>query len=177
MPKYIFLFILFAFQVSAQPYYTRIRAAIGGEAFGSAPKGQIFAETLFGYRKKSFFDLQAGLGVVTAHDFFSYSLASSLTYSYILNPYRRKSCQPHPGYNSFESYLEAGLGSFYVDTYDSYTGDLYKQRLLTPLALAGLRFHLISERWVYIVKLRYTPAILENKLSSIAGVALALGWR
>ena len=177
MPKYIFLFVLFSFQALAQSDYTRIRAAVGAEAFGSAPQGQVLAETLFGYQKKSFFGWQAGLGMVSAHNFFSYSLASSLTYSYILNPYRRKVCRPHPGYNSFESYLEAGLGAFYVDAFDSYPGDPYKQRLLTPLALAGLRFHLISERWVYIVKVRYTPALLENKLSSVAGVALALGWK
>jgi hypothetical protein len=176
MYKYIFLFL--SFPASAQ-FYTPVRAAIGAEIFGTSPQVQAYAEALFNYRKKSFLSVQAGLGRVAKTDFFSFSLSSALTYSYLLNPYRRKSCVPQPGYNTFETYLEGGLASFYVDTYDNshYMGNRYAQRLITPLALAGLRFHIVTGKWIYILKIRCTPAFSENKLASKAGVVLALGWR
>lgn len=178
MYKCIFLLLLVTFSVSAQSY-TPLRAAIGAEIFGISPQGQAFAEVFFNYRQRSFLNIQAGLGRVSQTDFFSFSLSSALTYSYLLNPYRRKSCVPHPGYNSFETYLEGGLAAFYVDTYDNsqYMGNQYARRLITPLALAGLRFHFVTEKWIYIIKIRSTPALLENKLASRAGVAIALGWR
>lgn len=178
MNKYILFFLFISFPASAQ-FYTPVRAAIGAELFRISPQGQAFAEVFFNYKKRSFLNSQVGFGRVSQTDFFSISLSSALTYSFLLNPYRRKSCIPQPGYNKFETYLEGGLAAFYVDTYDNsqYIGNQYTQKLITPLALAGLRFHIVNRKWVYILKIRCTPALSENKLASKAGVAIALGWR
>jgi len=178
MYKYVLLFLFVSFHTSAQ-LYTPLRAAIGAEVFGISPQGQAFAEVFFHYRKRSFLDAQVGLGRVSQTDFFSISLSSALTYSFLLNPYRRKSCIPQPGHNKFETYLEGGLAAFYVDPYDNsqYYGNQNTQKFVTPLALVGLRFHIVNRKWIYILKVRCTPVLSENKLASKAGVAVALGWR
>ena len=133
---------------------------------------------MFGYKPKSFWDLQAGLGLFNIRDYTTYSISTALTYNILLNPFRRKECWPHPGYNSFEAYLEGGAAIFVLDKYvNSYFAFNDQQKVITPLGLAGLRFHFISERWIYILKVRYTPSLIESKLASVAGVALGIGWR
>jgi|GEM_PF-1777800 len=179
MIKIVAVFLFSTFHGFAQPYYTRLRAAVGGEALGIAPTGQVYSEASFAYRAKTFWNISTGLGAVQTGSFRSYTLSSALTYSSLLNPYMRRSCQPRPGYNSIESYFETGVATFFVDTYNGnqYFPDTDKQRLLTPLALAGLRIHFVSSKWIYILKLRYTPALLESKLASKGGIAFAIGWR
>lgn len=175
-----FLFILFFFSqfAAAQPYYTRVRGAFGAELFGVTPKGALIAEASFGYFKRSFWNVQAGLGAINKKNFRSPTLSGALTHCFILNPYKRKSCAPWPGNHLIESYFEAGIGGFAVDRYDSgiHSGN-NKQRLLTPSALAGFRFHMVTGKWIYILKLRYTPPLLPNMLASQAGVGMGLGWR
>ncbi|GGB79203.1 hypothetical protein [Dyadobacter sediminis] len=176
--KYFFILLFFSQLTAAQPYYTRIRGAVGAEWLGITPKGAVTAEAAFGYLRKSFWNIQAGLGAVNKKTFRSPSLSGALTHCFVLNPYKRKSCVPQPGNYLIESYLEAGLGGFAVDRYDNdIRSGNSKQRLLTPSALAGLRFHLVTGKWIYILKLRYTPPLLPNLLASHAGIGLGLGWR
>lgn len=177
-PRYFLILIFCSHYAAAQPYYTRLRGAFGVEAFGMTPKGTLTAEASFGYSKRSFWHVQAGLGVINKKNFRSPTLSGTLTRCFILNPYKRKSCIPHPVNYRIESYFEAGLGGFLVDRYDNglYTGSS-KQRLLTPSGIAGFRFNLVTEKWIYMLKLRYTPALLPNNLASRAGVGVSLGWR
>jgi hypothetical protein len=174
-----FLIIFFCSQyVVAQPYYTRVRGVLGVELYGITPKGAVTAEAAFGYLRKSFWNVQAGLGAVNKRNFRSPTFSAALTHCFILNPYKRKSCIPQPGNYLIESYFEVGLGGFAVDRYDNgiYSGT-NKQRLLTPSGLAGLRLNVLTSKWIYILKLRYTPPLLPNILASHAGVGVGLGWR
>lgn len=177
-PRYLLILFFCAQYAAAQPYYTRVRGAFGADAFGIAPKGAVTAEAAFGYLKKSFWNIQAGLGAITRSDFRSPAGSLALTHCAILNPYKRKSCIPQPGHYLIESYFEAGLGGFIIDRYDSavYFGG-NKQRLLTPSGVAGFRFHIVSGKWIYMLKLRYTPSLLPNVLASHAGVGVGIGWR
>ena len=174
---FVYLFF-FPTLVVAQPYYTQVRGSIGSDVFGISPKIAVSAEASFGYLKKSHWNVQAGLGAITRWDFRSPTLSASLTHSFILNPYIRRQCIPQPGNNLIESYAEVGLGGFLVDRYDNtlYSGD-NKQRLLTPSGLMGLRFNVVTGKWIYILKIRYSPPLLRNDLASSAGVGVALGWR
>ncbi|KAA6439006.1 hypothetical protein FEM33_12000 [Dyadobacter flavalbus] len=177
-PNFFFILIFCAQTAAAQPCYTRVRGAFGAELFGITPKGAAIAEAAFGYFKRSFWNVQAGLGAVNKNTFRSPTLSGALTHCFVLNPYKRKSCVLHPGHYLIESYFEAGLGGFAVDRYDN---DLYagtsKQRLFTPSALAGFRLHVVTGKWIYILKLRYTPPLLANLFASYAGLGLGLAWR
>lgn len=155
-----------------------MRGAFGVDAMGISPKGAVSAEAAFGYQKKSFWNVLAGLGAINRRDFRSPTLSAALTHCVILNGYKRKACVPQPGNYLVESYLEGGLGGFMVDRYDNgfYPGSK-NRRLLTPSALAGIRFHIITSRWIYALKLRYTPPLLPNSLASHAGVGIGVGWR
>lgn len=163
---------------AAQPYYTPVRGAFGGDLYGIAPKAGISAEASFGYLKKSHWNVQTGLGAITRWDFRSPSLSAALTRCFILNPYKRRPCVPQPGNHLIEGFLEVGLGGFVIDRYDNavYSGT-NKQRLLTPSGIIGLRLNIVTGRWIYIFKLRYTPSVLPNSLASRAGMGVALGWR
>ena len=181
MIKYLPLLFFCFFKGNAQSLYTPMRAAVGIEAFGITPKGAAFAEALFGYKPRSFWDVQTGLGLVSGSDFRTYSFSGALTYSYLLNPYRRTQCNPVPGYNSFEGYLEGGIASFFCDTrYNKnsiYVSRKEKEPLFTPLGLVGLRFHFVTEKVIYILKIRYTPSLIESRYASMGGFALGFGWR
>jgi len=160
--------------VVAQPHYTRIRGAFGAEIFGIAPKGAVTAEAAFGYGKNSFWNVQAGVGAVHERDFWSPSFSAALTHCFLLNPYRRKTCIPQPGHRNIETYLEAGLASLFIDLYDR---SMHTQQLVTPLGTAGLRFNLVTDRWIYVLKVRYTPPLIANPLASHAGAGIAVAWR
>ncbi|MCF2444443.1 hypothetical protein L0657_10795 [Dyadobacter sp. CY345] len=164
-----------------QNRYTSVRAGVGVEAFGIAPQGQVYAEAFFGNLPRSFWNVQAGLGIIDGSDFLTYSFSGALTYSYLLNPYRRTQCNPVPGHNNFEAYLEAGVASFFCDTKFNesmfYVPKTGREPLFTPLGLAGLRFHFVSEKFIYILKARYTPALIESRYASVAGLAVGFGWR
>ncbi|MCF0052138.1 hypothetical protein LXM25_18875 [Dyadobacter sp. LJ53] len=176
--RLILLFILSTSLTAAQPNYTRIRGAFGAEMFGIAPKGAFTAEAAYGYSKISFWNIQAGIGAVAERGFRSPAFSAALTHCFILNPYKRRSCIPQPGYRNIETYFEAGLGSFFVDLYDrGLHGGTNGQRLITPAGIAGLRINLVTDRWIYILKLRYTPPLIANPLASYAGAGVALGWR
>lgn len=181
MNKYLPLFCLLFSDGLAQQLYTPIRAGVGVEAFGTAPKGQVYAEALFGYKPRSFWGVQTGLGMIGDHDFLTYSFSGAITYAYLLNPYHRTQCNPMPGYNGLEAYVEAGLASFFCDTKFNdnifYISEKEREPLLTPLALAGLRFHLVTRKFIYILKVRYTPALIESRYASAAGLALGFAWR
>jgi len=116
MYKLFPVFFLLCCNSIAQKLYTPIRAGVGGEAFGIAPKAQLYVESYFGYKARSFWDIQAGMGIVDGSDFLTYSFSGALTYSYLLNPYRRTQCNPVPGHRRFETYLEGGIASFFSDT-------------------------------------------------------------
>ena len=181
MNKLFPVFFLICCNSFAQKLYTPVRAGVGLEAFGIAPKGQAYAEALFGYRAKSFWSVQAGMGLLYAKGSLAYSFSGALTYAYLLNPYRRTQCNPVPGYNSFEAYLEGGAASFFCDT--KFNENLFfvpkegREPLFTPLVLAGLRFHLVTGKRIYVLKVRYTPALIESRYASMAGAALGFGWR
>ncbi|MCE7067073.1 hypothetical protein [Dyadobacter sp. CY326] len=174
-----FLIVFFCSQHAvAQPYYTRLRGALGVELYGITPKGAVTAEAAFGYLKKSFWVVQAGLGAVNKKDFRSPTLSAALTHCFILNAYKRNSCFPQPGNYLIESYLETGIGGLAVDRYDNgiYSGN-DNHRLLTPSGLVGFRFNMLTKRWIYILKIRYTPSLMPNNLASNVGVGVGLGWR
>ena len=181
MLKYLPVLYLCFLEGNAQSLYTPMRAAAGVEVFGITPRGAVFAEALFGYKARSFWNIQAGLGLVNGSDFLTYSFSGALTYSYLLNPYRRTQCNPVPGYNGFEAYLEGGVASFFCDTrYNKnifYVSKKENEPLFTPLGLAGLRFHFVTEKLIYILKVRYTPSLVESRYASIGGLALGIGWR
>jgi hypothetical protein len=59
-------------------------------------------------------------------------------------------------------------GIFYVSKYG-------REPLFTPLGLAGLRFHLVTGKLIYMLKVRYTPALKESRYASRAGVVLGFG--
>lgn len=176
--RYFLIVFICAQHAAAQPYYTRVRGAFGIELFGMTPIGAATAEASFGYFKRSFWNVQAGLGAVNKMTFRSPALSGVLTHCFILNPYKRRSCNPHPGNRLIEICFEAGLGGFLVDRYDNglYSGT-NRQRLLTPSGLAGFRFNVVTDKWIYILKLRYTPPLLSNILASHAGLGIGLGWR
>jgi hypothetical protein len=177
-PRCFLLVVFFPSFAAAQPYYTPVRGAFGGEFYGISPRGAASAEASFGYLKKSHWNVQAGLGAISRRDFRSPTLSAALTHCFILNPYKRKQCVPRPGNYLIESYLEGGLGGFLVDRYDNavYYGS-NKQRLLTPSGIMGLRFNVVTGKWIYIFKVRFTPPLLYNDLASRAGVGVAFGWR
>ncbi len=181
MNKYFPLFFLIFSKAFSQQLYTPVRAGVGVEALGTAPKGQVYAEAFFGYKPRSFWGIQAGLGLIGEHDFLTYSFSGAITYAYLLNPYHRTQCNPVPGYNSVEAYLEGGIASFFCDTKFNenilYVSDKGRNPFLTPLALGGLRFHLVTRKFIYILKVRYTPALIESRYASAAGLALGLAWR
>lgn len=176
--RYFLILFLYSQYAAAQPYYTHVRGTFGVELFGITPKGAVTAEAAFGYLRKSFWNVQAGLGAVNKGNFRSPTFSAALTHCVILNSYKRNSCVPQPGNYLIESYFEFGLGGFAVDRYDNglFSGT-NKQRLLTPSGLAGFRFHILTSKWIYILKLRYTPPLLHNVLASHAGVGVGIGWR
>lgn len=174
----LILLIILRSYASAQPYYTPVRGAFGGEFYGISPRIAATGEASFGYLKKSHWNLQAGLGAITRNDFRSPTLSGALMHCLILNPYRRSECIPEPGNHLIECYLEAGLGGFLIDRYDdAVLSGNNKQRLLTPSGVMGLRMHVVTGKWIYILKIRFTPPLLPNDLASQAGVGVALGWR
>ncbi|QRR00159.1 hypothetical protein [Dyadobacter sandarakinus] len=175
---YFLMLLVMSGQAISQPFYTRIRGAFGVESFGITPKGAISADAAFSYYERTFWNLQAGIGVINRGNFRSPTLSSAITHCLILNPYKRKSCYPHPGNYLIESFFEAGTGGFLVDRYDNipFTG-IKKQRLLAPSGIIGFRFNIISRQWIYIVKLRYTVPLLANPLASHAGAGISVGWR
>ncbi|WP_439555478.1 hypothetical protein [Dyadobacter sp.] len=179
MPRLLTLLILVSLKCSSQPYYTRIRANVGAEIAGLAPQFAVMAEAITAYKPRSFAGIQAGLGWLERSGFKSPSLSAAGTYNFLLNPYRRKSCYPHPGNKSIEAYLECGLGAFFIDPYDKNLNTVakVKHRFATPVALAGARFHFVSPKWIYVLKLRLTPAILKSRFDPVAGVCVGLGWR
>lgn len=177
-PRYLLILFFCSQYAGAQPYYTRVRGAFGLDIHGIAPKGSVTAEAAFGYLKKSFWNVSAGLGAVNRKDFRSPTVSAALTHCLILNPYRRKSCVPQPGNYLIEAYIEAGLGGFFVDRYDDALAfGTNKQRLVTPSGLAGFRFNIVTGKWIYTLKLRLTPPLLPNALASRAGVGIGIGWR
>ena len=181
MNKLFPLFFLICGNCFAQKLYTPLRAGVGLEAFGIAPKVQLYAEAFFGYKTRAFWNVQAGAGLLNAKGTLTYSISGALTYSYLLNPYRRTQCNPVPGHRRFETYLEGGIASFFSDTRFNepvfYVSKDGRQPLFTPLVLAGLRLHYVTDRRTYILKFRYTPTLIESKYASVAGVALGFGWR
>lgn len=181
MYKLFPVFFLLCCNSFAQKLYTPLRAGVGLEAFGIAPKVQLYAEAFFGYKTRTFWDLQAGAGILNGSDHLTYSLSGALTYSYLLNPYRRTQCNPVPGFNGFETYLEGGVASFFSDTQLNesipYVSKDGREPLFTLMVLAGLRFHFVTDKRIYILKVRYTPALIESRYASLAGVALGFGWR
>lgn len=178
LAKSLLIVILCSHYVVAQPYYTRIRGAFGVELNGITPRGAVTAEAAFGYLRKSFWNIQAGVGMINKRDFRSPAFSGALTHCVIINAYKRKACIPHPGNYLVESYFEAGLGGFMVDRYDAVVSSgITRQRLLTPSALAGFRFNILTRKLIYILKLRYTPALLPNILASNIGIGVGVGWR
>jgi len=181
MNKLFSVLCLICFHSHAQNLYTPIRAGIGMEAFGTAPKAQLYAEALFGYKTRSFWSGQAGMGFLNAKRTLTYSFSGALTYDYLLNPYRRRSCNPAPGFNKIEVYLEAGPAMFFSDTKFNegvfYVSKYGREPLFTPLGLAGLRFHLVTGKLIYMLKVRYTPSLTESRYATMAGVVLGFGWR
>ncbi len=178
LSRYLLILFFCSQYATAQPYYTRMRGAFGADAYGIAPRAAITAEAAFGYLKKSFWNVQGGVGAITSARFRSPTVLAALTHCFVLNPYKRRSCIPQPGNYLVESYFEAGIGGFLVDRYDNglyYNPD--KQRLLTPSGMAGFRFHIVSRKWIYMLKLCYTPPLLPNALASHGGVGVGVGWR
>lgn len=162
----------------AQPRYTPVIRAYSFEAFGASQGIQFALETPFHYRKSSFLNIHAGLGlyeqaasVSTARH--AYSLNTGLTYCYLLNR-RRESCDPHPENHRWEYYLETGLaGTLFPDRYklpDQNSGIVGTAAQL----LAGLRIHYVGTRTVQIIKLRYSP-FLASGFPPWAGVAYGVG--
>lgn len=181
MNKLLPVFFLLCSNGFAQNLYTPLRAGVGLEAFGIAPKAQLFTEIFFAYKARTFWDVQAGSGILNGSDYLTYTFSGALTYSYLLNPYRRTQCNPVPGFNGFEGYLEGGVASFFSDTKFNesipYVSKDGREPLFTLLVLAGLRFHFVTDKRIYILKVRYTPALIESRYASVAGVALGFGWR
>lgn len=181
MKKLFSVLFFISFNGFAQKLYTPIRAGAGVEAFGTAPQGQLYAESLFSYKKRSFWSTQTGLGLLYVKRTLTYSVSGSLTYSYILNPYHRTQCNPVPRYNGFEAYLEGGVALFFSDTKFNerifHISEYGREPLFTPLGLAGFRFHFVTDKLIYILKVRYTPTLIESRYASVAGVALGFGWR
>lgn len=176
--RHFLLIILLPLVADAQPYYTPVRGAFGAAFYGISPRVAATAEASFGYFDKSHWNVLAGIGAINRSDFRSPAVSAALTHCFILNPYHRKQCVPQPGHFLIESYLEGGLGAFLVDRYDAAV--LYgnnKQRLLTPSAILGLRFNIVTAKWIYLFKISLTPPLLSNKLASRAGAGIALGWR
>lgn len=179
MTKTFILLLFSAYAGYSQPYYTRLRAGLGGEARGISPRGQLYTELFFAYKARSFANVSAGVGIIEGRYLQTFSLSNSLTYCYLLNASKRNPCQPRPGFNRLESYLEAGGATFFVNSFylDKYTRRQQQYRALTPIAVLGVRLHFITRRWIYILKVRMTPALLDQRLAAKSGVAVAVGWR
>ena len=175
----LILLTLLSFPSLSQPFYTPIRAAIGGELGGVSPQFSVTANVATAYRKRSFLDIQAGLGWLDRAGFKSPSFSAAGTYCFLLNPYNKKACTPQPGYNFVEIYLEGGLAALLLDPYDNnrFVNDDLQHQFATPLALGGLQFHLVSRKWIYRLKIRCTPALIKSKYASIAGLGVGIGWR
>jgi len=173
----LWIFLL-ASSVHAQPRYTPVIRAYSFEAFGTSPGIQFALETPFHYRRSSFLNLHAGLGlyqqavgVSTAQH--AYSLGSSLTYCYLLNR-RNTSCDPRPEQHRWEYYFETGLaGTLFPDRYKLPAPN---RRVVTAAAqmLAGLRVQRVGTRHVQIIKLRYSP-FLALGFPPWAGLAYGIG--
>ncbi|MPR35038.1 hypothetical protein [Salmonirosea aquatica] len=162
----------------AQTRYTPVIRAYSFEAFGASPGVQFALETPFRYRKSSFLNIHAGLGlyeqaasVSTAQH--AYSLGTGLTYCYLLNR-RKTSCDPRPEQHRWEYYLETGLaGTLFPDRYRLPDRN---NRVVTVAAqlLAGLRIHYVGTRKVQTIKLRYSP-FLASGFPPWAGIAYGIG--
>ncbi|KAA0989805.1 hypothetical protein [Dyadobacter aurulentus] len=175
----LILLVLLSPPALSQPFYTPIRAAIGAELGGVSPQFSVTASVATAYKKRSFVAIQAGLGWLDRAGFKSPSFSAAGTYCFLLNPYNKKACTPQPGYNSLEIYLEGGLAALLLDPYDNnrFVNDDLQHQFATPLALGGVRFHLVSRKWIYILKIRFTPALVKSKYTSSAGLGVGIGWR
>lgn len=177
LPLFIVVLLL-ADAAHAQSRYTPIRHAYSLEAFGASQGIQFALETPFRYRRSSFFDIQAGLGlyrqtasVSTASS--AYSLGSALTYCLLLNR-RRTSCDPRPEYHRWEYYLETGLvGTLFPDRYKLSVPDPQVVRTAAQ-ALAGIRIHFNGTKNTRIIKIRFTP-FLAPGFPPWAGIAYGVG--
>lgn len=161
----------------AQPLYTRLRGGVTLEGGGIAPVMMASAEMPFMYRKRSFLNLQTGFGFYEERGGILMSTATAVTYNYLLNPYHSNQCRPDPTYRKLEVYLETGLGMSIRNPFElnpSY--DSNQENKFRPSALGGFRFHLVRERWIYILKIRATP-FLDRPLAPWGGIQLGLGWR
>jgi len=103
-------------------------------------------------------------------------LSGAITYNVLLNPYYRSLCRPYPAYHRVEGYLESGLALTAFDPTYALIPDQLKEKSLFSLALIGLRFHYVGQKWIYMLKLRFTPYI-GREFSLWGGIGFGLGWR
>jgi hypothetical protein len=154
-----------------------MRAGFSLDAGGVSPIAAISAEAPIRYHMNGFVNVQAGLGTssLTNADS-SIALSLGVTYSLILNGYRRSQCEPAPDYNRFEIYLESGLATSIFDprTLDANPNRL--QHYFHPMAIIGIRIHDVSPKWIYICKPRFTPFLSKN-MPLWAGLSVGIGWQ
>lgn len=180
MKKYIapYLFFILSTSLNAQPHYTKPRAGFSLEALGIAPVAMFSAELPIIYKPKGFWNVQAGIGITgKVSSDYAPSFSTAITYNFLVNPYLRNLCSPAPGFNRFESYIETGIAaSIFESQYTFIPQELYKNSLLRPAGIIGIRLHFIKNRWIYILKIRLTP-FLDSKFSVWGGAGIGFGWK
>lgn len=180
MIKYILFYLLFVLisPVKAQPYYTPLRAGFSLEVLGIAPVTMFSAELPVIYLPRGFWNLQAGIGLTgKSSSYYAPSFSTSFTHNFLLNPYHKNLCYPAPGYNRLESYLETGIAvSIFEAQYTFLPQELNSKSHFRPAGILGIRFHLIKDRWFYILKFRLTP-FLDRKFKVWGGAGIGLGWK
>lgn len=172
-----FLLVIHFNGFSQRLKYTPLRAAFTLEGAGIGTTAMFGAEMPFYYRPRTFMNLQAGIGLNgDPTEKISVTYSGSITYNLLLNPYRQTECSPYPGMRNLEYYLETGFADTFEPGFGTVPNSRYSDSGHTPLGIAGIRIHIINRKWIYIVKLRYTP-LINHGFSSWGGVVLGLGWR
>ena len=172
-----FLLLIHFHGFSQRLKYTPLRAAFTLEGAGTGTTAMFSAETPFYYRPRTFMNLQAGIGVNgDPRKKMSESYSVGITYNLFLNPHRQTECSPFPGFRNLEYYLEAGVASTFEPGYGTVPNSRYEETGYNYPGLLGVRFHFVNHRWIYILKLRYTP-LMNCGFASWGGVVLGLGWK
>lgn len=169
--------LLVPLSLKGQPYLTSMRAAYTVEYLGIGPGLTVSGEIPLKYYSKGFWNLQAGIGMSGNLSGVSPSLSGGMSYNVLLNPYHRNLCSPYPNYNKFEAYFEVGVGvSMFDDTHAIVPEYLQNGPSIFSMGLIGFRLHLISKKWIYIIKTRFSP-VLTEEMSPWGGVAIGIGWK
>lgn len=167
--------MLLIFPLKAQPLFTKLKAGYTLEMLGVGPGLTFSAEAPFSYRTQSFWNAQVGIGFSSNRNGLAPSLSGAVSHNFLLNPYYRSLCRPQPFYKRIEAYIESGVALSVFDPTYALVPDSFSEKTLFPMGLLGMRFHFVGEKWLYMLKIRFSP-VLGEAILPWGGIGLGMGW-